>query len=510
LSALRVANALLVLALAASVPAAATISAKAGASATRPAAGFGPRMPRRWKPPTLRSCRGVRVSAAANIQRAIDRHRNGTTFCIGRGVHRLSRPLIAKSGDRFIGVPGAVLNGSRRVIGFRRVGNSWRALLPGRLNPAVVGRCSPQSYHGCQLANDVYYDDRALVRVLDAAALRPGAFFVDPAASQVAIGSPPNGHKVEFGVAARAWEGVGVGSYDVTIRNLTIEKFANEAQVGAVNAGRGWVVTGNEVRLNHGGGIANATITRDNYVHDNGQIGVGGNAPNLRVERNEISFNNYARFCSCWESGGGKWSRATNLRIRANLVHDNVGPGLWTDFGNANVLYDGNVVRNNTGPGIFHEASFAAIIRRNVVERNGFSWGGWLEGAGILVSSSPHVDIYANIVTDNHDGIGITQWDRGSDPAYGPREVRDVTVHGNRITMRHGFTGLLAGTGDPSYYSDRNNRFEGNTYYLGCNQRYFVWRGTGSAVYAALTAAEWRRFQLDTAGRFHSICRRQR
>jgi Right handed beta helix region len=504
-----VATAALVLALAAWGPAASTPDTRASASAKLAPAGFGLRRAQRWKPPRVRSCRGVHVPPGKSIQRAIASHGAGTTFCIGRSVHRLSSPLVAKTGDRFIGARGAILNGSRLVKGFRRVGRSWRAPLPGPLNPAVVGRCSPASYRGCRLANDVYYDDRALVRVLDPAALRPGTFFVDAAEHEVAIGSPPHGHKVEFGVARRAWEGIGVGSYNVTIRNLTIEKFANEAQVGAINAGRGWVVTGNEVRLNHGGGIADATITRDNYVHDNGQIGVGGNAPNLRVERNEISFNNYARFCSCWESGGGKWSRATNLRVRGNLVHDNRGPGLWTDFDNADVLYDRNVVRNNTGPGIFHEASFAAVIRHNLVERNGFSWSGWLEGAGILVSSSPRVDIYTNVVTDNHDGIGITQWDRGSDPANGAREVHDVSVHDNRITMRRGYTGLLAGTGDATYYSSRNNRFDGNTYYLGCNDRYFVWRGTGSAVYAALTAAEWRRFQLDATGQFHSICRRR-
>jgi hypothetical protein len=453
-------------------------------------------------------CHGLQVSVGASIQRTIGSHPPGTTFCIGPGVHRITKPLIAKSFDRFVGRPGAVINGSKRLVHFERAGRYWSIGDQTEENPALVGRCVPAPYRGCRFANDVYYDDVALRRVLARSRLKPDTFYFDYAHDRIFIGNPPAGHKVEVGVATRAWEGVGVGAYNVTVRNLIVEKFATEAQVAAIHAGRGWDVEDNEVRLNHAGGIDNATVTRHNYVHDNGEIGIGGSAQNLIAAGNEISFNNYARFCDCWEAGGGKWVKARHLTITGNFVHDNRGPGLWTDTNNIDVLYKGNVVERNTGAGIFHEASYQAVIRDNVVKGNGFAWDGWLEGAGILVNSSSNVEIFQNIVANNADGIGITQWDRGSDERYGPHQDHDISVHDNAVTMRKGFTGLLQGVGDESYYSSRNNRFEHNTYRLGCKSRYFVWRGVSqpAAGYGSLTADEWRASGLDITGRFSSIC----
>jgi hypothetical protein len=470
--------------------------------------GYGLRPASHWKMERPGPCRGLHLAVGTSIRRAIASNPPGTTFCVGRGVHRIAKPLIAKSFDRFVGNPGAVISGSRRLVHFERTGRYWSVGDQTEENPAHFGRCQPVSYRGCRLANDVYYDDVALRRVLVLSRLRRGTFYFDHARDRIFIGNPPVGHKVEVGVATRAWEGVGVGAYNVTVRNLIIEKFATEAQVAAVHAGRGWEVEDNEVRLNHAGGIDGASVIRHNYVHDNGEIGIGGNASNLIADANEISYNNYARFCDCWEAGGGKWSKARHLTVSGNFVHDNRGPGLWTDTDNIDVLYRGNVVERNSGAGIFHEASYDAVIRDNVLRGNGFGWSGWLEGAGILVNSSPNVEIYHNVVANNADGIGITQWHRRSDPRHAPHEDHDIWVHDNTVTMRRGFTGLLQGVGDVTYYSSRNNRFEHNTYRLGCNARYFVWRGINRPAvgYGSLTTQEWRAFGLDTGGRFSSIC----
>src|SRR4029453_16554825 len=103
------------------------------------------------------------------------------------------------------------------------------------------------------------------------------------------------------------------------------------------------------------------------------QMGIGGSAPNLVVTANEIAFNNYAGYCTCWEAGGGKWTESRHLTITGNQVHDNRGPGLWTDSNNVDVLYAHNLVERNSGAGIFHETSFNAVIRDNIVRRNGFA-----------------------------------------------------------------------------------------------------------------------------------------
>jgi Right handed beta helix region len=452
-------------------------------------------------------CHGVEVRPRSPIQRLIAANPPRTTFCIRRGIHRIRQPLIPKSSDRLVGEPGAVLDGSVRLVGFERTGSYWSVKAPAAQSPARMGQCEADQ-PACTFPNDVFRDDVVLRRALSLSELRPGSFYFDDADNRIFIAGSPAGHKLELAVATRAVEGVGVGAYNVVVRNLVVQKFATEAQLGAIRAGRGWLVENNEVRLNHSGGIDNSSVTRHNYVHDNGQMGIGGSAPNLVVTGNEIAFNNYAGYCTCWEAGGGKWTESRHLTITGNQVHDNRGPGLWTDSNNVDILYAHNLVERNSGAGIFHETSFNAVIRDNIVRRNGFAWTDWLEGAGILVNSSPNVRIVQNVVTNNSDGVGITQWNRGADKRYGPHQVHDIAVLDNRITMRRGFTGLLQGVRDPSYYSSRNIRFDRNVYRLGCNARYFIWRGGGdhAADYDSATPADWRRFGLDQRGRFSSVC----
>ena len=189
------------------------------------------------------------------------------------------------------------------------------------------GTCTPSTYTGCRDANDVYYDDRVLRRVTSREQLGPGTFYFDHAARRIYVGSNPRRHKVEVAVTKLAWQGIGVGAYDVVIRGVTVEKFATSLQSAAVQGGRGWLVEGVEARLNHGAGMDGATRMRNNYVHDNGQAGLGGSGPTI-VERNEIAWNNYARVCPCWEAGGAKWANGSNLSVTGNYVHDNRGPGL--------------------------------------------------------------------------------------------------------------------------------------------------------------------------------------
>ena len=103
-----------------------------------------------------------------------------------------------------------------------------------------------------------------------------------------------------------------------------------------------------------------------------------------------------------------------NLIVRGNFVHDNNGPGLWTDIDNINTLYENNIVEGNSGAGIFHEISYSATIRNNQVRGNGFRNRGWLWEGGIMVAGSQGVEIYGNILEDNYNGITLIQQDRGS------------------------------------------------------------------------------------------------
>jgi parallel beta-helix repeat protein len=160
--------------------------------------------------------------------------------------------------------------------------------------------------------------------------------------------------------------------------------------------------------------------------------------------------------------------------LRGNYVHDNKGPGLWLDGNNIYALYEGNRVVDNYGPGIDHEISYDAVIRNNVVEGNGFGWTGWVDGAGILVNTSPNVEVYGNTVRNNNDGIAGIHASRGSGN-YGPYQLKNLWVHDNVIVMQVGETGVVTNTSDPVFSTAWNNRFDYNTYTLGSADKYYAW-----------------------------------
>ncbi|NIA25561.1 MAG: hypothetical protein GWP04_08310 [Gammaproteobacteria bacterium] len=296
------------------------------------------------------------------------------------------------------------------------------------------------------------------------------------------------------GVAEFAFGAGGVG---VTVTGLVIEKYATPTQEGVIRAGGGaadWVVSDNEIRYNGGTGIRAGSGWRvsGNYVHHNGQLGVFGAGGGIVIEGNEIAFNNTENVDSHWEAGGSKFVHTVNLVVRGNYVHDNKGPGLWTDGNNIYTLYENNRVVDNYGPGIDHEISHDAVIRNNVVEGNGFGWTGWVDGAGILVNTSLNVEVYGNTVRYNNDGIAAIHTDRSaSTTTYGPYALKNLWVHDNVIVMNAGQTGVVTTTSDPVFGAEWNNRFDRNTYTLGSGDSYYRWGG------ATITVSQWRAYGQD-------------
>jgi parallel beta-helix repeat protein len=364
------------------------------------------------------------------------------------------------------------------------------------------GECS-DDYSGCAYSEDLFLDGTMLWHVTSRSEVGLGTWYIDYDDGLVYIADNPEGREVELSVLDSAFSG---DARDVTIRGLTVEKYANAAQTGAIHAkddeslGEGWLLEGNEIRLNHGGGIrlGPGMQVLNNFVHHNGQIGIsGGEGDGIVIEGNEISFNNTAGFSWGWEAGGTKFVRTQNLVVRANHVHHNKGPGLWTDISNIHTLYEDNLVEANENMGIFHEISYDAVIRNNTVRDNGLVDHEWLLGAGILVAASRNVEVYGNTVTGNGDGIAAIQQDRG-DGDYGPLQVINLYVHDNTISMTIGETGLAQDIDDDSYFRDRGNRFERNTYRLGQEENYYSW-ADGSR-----SKDEWQAFGNDTDGQWLS------
>ena len=260
------------------------------------------------------------------------------------------------------------------------------------------------------------------------------------------------------------------GADGVIIEGLLIRNYNPPLQTGVIRTLGGafnWTVQNNEFTGNNGAPVYLNTGWRviGNNIHHNRYAGLFCGGADMLVEGNTIANNNTDRHNPNFEAAGMKCFRTTNLTVRNNTVTDNYGPGLWTDWDNINTLFEGNTVRDNCGPGIFHEASFDAVIRNNLVERNGFCNTAWLDGAGILVNTSKNVTITGNTLRDNNDGIGITYTDRGTSEVYGIREARNILVENNTVVLSTGQTGLVTNLASNDVFSAAwGNRFVGNTY----------------------------------------------
>ncbi len=410
----------------------------------------------------------------------------GTRFVLLPGVHRTDQSE-PKDGMEFVGSEGTILNGSVLLEGFTAVDDGWELRGP-QLNMRGHGECVGE-YEGCRLRNDLYMDDVMLWRVVDRQDLEPGTWWSD--GSLIVAADDPTGRKVEVSLTEHAFRS---DADDVTVRNLVVEKYASLAQSGAIQAqlpgegsrGDNWLIEDVEARLNHAAGIrtGDGTVVRRVHAHHNGQHGItGGEGTDVLIEDSELNHNNLRGFTPGWECGGVKFTRTDGLILRNLVVHHNLGPGLWVDIDASNTLYEDNVVYSNNGPGIFHEISYEAVIRNNEVYDNGFSKSEWLWGAGILVAASTDVEVYDNIVTNNADGITGIQQDRSGD--NGPSLLENVNIYNNTITMWFGQTGVVEDVDDPSVFTDRNIRFDDNTY-IGLPHEAFAWNGQD------LTWEEWQ------------------
>jgi hypothetical protein len=421
------------------------------------------------------------IEPGASIQARVDSAGEGAAFCLKNGVHR-AQAVRPRARQLFYGEGSTVLNGSRLLDGFRREERYWVTDSQLQRVPRH-GECL-SSAPACDQPEAVFIDDKPLTKVLSKDALASNEVYIDYERSRVYLADNPTNHKVEATVASFAFESA---ASDVSIRNLTIEKYGSSAQKGAVHAREGtrWTIENCVVRLNSGTGISVGTGTRVHNcnVHHNGQLGIGGNGNNIRIEGNRIWSNNMYGFDPVWEAGGAKIAESEGVTFRGNHVHDNNGPGLWCDIECRNVVYEDNLVENNQDIGIFHEISFNAVMRRNVVRHNGSANRGWFWGADIVVAASQDVEVTGNMVTVAPGACGIMLIDQGRrNDAGGQYKTRNNTVRANEMTFEGaicagGVSDTKPGNENFGIITDGNNRFDGNTYRVrgGSEPPRFVW-----------------------------------
>ena len=213
----------------------------------------------------------------------------------------------------------------------------------------------------------------------------------------------------------------------VTIEYLTIEKFQPQANGAAINqnSNTGWTLRYDTLTLNAPGAgmMAGAGNTLEhNCMTLNGQYGFQSSDVNswgrdaltdgpydVTIKNNEISFNDTCDFegrlsnpAIGWsnsnpvparyrnphcgtvtpdgDEGGFKLWETDGVTIKDNYIHNNWGPGIWSDTDNANTTYVGNTITGNDDAAIIEEISYNFSITGNYLADNG--WAGGLGNPG--------------------------------------------------------------------------------------------------------------------------------
>jgi hypothetical protein len=414
------------------------------------------------------------LHAGDDLQAAVQAGGENAVFWLESGVYR-TQTIEPLNGQSFYGASDAILNGSKLLTDFTEVDNHW--VVDGQTQQGER-RETEEPAAGSQRAgypDAVYINDHPLTPVDSIDQVKAGTFFFDYDQDRIYLGDDPTGKTVEAAVSVQA---IASDAHDVTVTGLTVEKYATPTQVSAISGdGENWVVSGNEVRLNYGVGInvGNGGQILDNFVHDNGQMGLDGGGKNILVQGNEIASNGaWSGIDVLWEGGGAKFTETDGLVVRDNYSHDNTGYGLWTDIDNINTTYEGNRIEYNSMGGINHEISYAASIHDNSFVGNGGNGLTWLWGSAIQVQNSQDVEIFNNTIdaSSGGNGIGLIQQDRG-EGAYGDYVTVNNNVHDNTLILSsNSGVGAVADYNEEAMLSG-GNTFSNNDYHVGANEDQF-------------------------------------
>jgi parallel beta-helix repeat protein len=474
--------------------------------------------------PALAEAASIDVLPGMDIPSIVDAHPKGTTFIIHPGLYRLTKSIRAKNGDSFVGQMAcappatpcpAILNGARLLTSFRQSGSYHYVTGQTQRGRVTVPstRCEPDmgyptAYPGCIYPEDLFVDGQPLVHVIALADLAPGAWFFDYPNDTIYMYDNPAGHTVETSVTASAF--VWSSGNNVTIENLTIEEFAVPLQFGAIGIsapsqflGIDWVIKNNEIRYNHGAGVSVnfGWQVLNNYIHQNGQLGITGGlgsntvASGILIQGNELAHNNYAHVSPSFGAGGIKISHIASAVFRDNYAHDNEGSGFHGDVASRNIVYDNNTSADNTEQGIFFEISYGAVVRNNKLLRNGYihpNNSAWLYGADLLSSSSQDVIAYCNIAEvspQGGNGTNIITQPRG-EISQGNHFHHNTVIFGGNSGVSGG-----ASTATRQRQFFLLNQFDNNTYHLpSLTQVAFPWDNKLSDF------SKFQEFGQDTQG----------
>lgn len=453
----------------------------------------------------------VTLHPSDNVPKIVSSKPAGTTFIFTPGTYRLSQPIIPKDNDRFVGETAcappqsacpAVISGGIEIGSLAKPeGGNYAVARQGQRNPRAVPRNCDDNWTGCMYPEDVFFDG-VPYRHLDSPTMPnigPHEWWFDYDSHVIYFHDDPSGHKVETSVVNN---GFGGPANNVTIQYLTVEEFADMYPVGAIGITQGknvltqetnWTIKNCEVTLNHGFGVRVNYRMRilNNYIHDNGQVGIGGGIgvpaepitestdSGILIQGNTINHNDYAHFNPGFGAGGVKVGATSGVMVRDNVIQNNEGSGIHFDIDSNSGFVDNNLIANNSdGDGMGQEIGAGrSIFRNNKVLRNGLQINdnNWAYQIGVHASSG--VEAYCNVMEvpaarGGVGGWGVGSSNRGSSgfPPFNYRVTTDNYFHHNVVIWDVGANGEVGfRNNDPANQPDffsKNRPPDYNDYHL--------------------------------------------
>lgn len=452
----------------------------------------------------------VNIYPGHDIPEIVRNSPSGTTFVIYPGIYRLTRPIIPKNGDSFIGQTPcappttecpAIISGSI-VIGHLAVfdGRHYKVTDQTQRGARGANTICDKGWAGCIYPEDLFFDGVPYRHLKSSTlpAIGPREWWFDYATHTIYFHDNPSGHRVETSVINNGFSGP---ANAVRIRYLTVEGFADMYPTGAIGDCQRahpltqeahWVVENSEIRLNHGFGVrvGYGSQILNNYIHDNGELGIGGGIgttsnpitesidSGILIEGNIVKHNDYAHFDPGFGAGGFKVGSTSGITLRNNVFKDNEGSGIHFDEYSQNELVDGNIIADNSdGDGLGQEIGYGtSTFRNNLVLRNGVHVTQNYYAYQIGVHASTGVHAYCNVI-EIPAGKGINGWgvdasDRGRSryPGYQYLVTTGNLFRQNTVIWDLGADGVVGFTQNdpahqPHFFAD-NATPDSNHYHL--------------------------------------------
>jgi hypothetical protein len=494
----------------------------------------------------------VDIHPGQNITTIVAENPAGTTFVIYPGTYRLTKPIVPKQGDVFTGQTAcappktacpAILSGSI-AIGSKAKFNGTNYEVSGMTQqnkPAVPiekEHLCDTVWQGCIYPEDLFFDGVPL-KHLNSATLPPiatGQWWFDYPNNTIYFHDNPSGHTVETSVVPNAFGG---SANDVTIQYLTVKEFASLYPVGAIGESQGanpqtkganWIVQHNEMLLNHGWGVRVAYNIHilNNYIHNNGQAGIGGGLGTIQnpttqsmmsgivIQGNLITYNDFAHFNPDFGAGGIKTGATAGIVIRGNTIQHNEGSAVHFDDDSMDELLDGNIITDNTdSDGVNQEMGVGGttIYRNNILARNGTQVNDNYFTGQLTAHASPNVDAYCNVL-EVPAGPGVNGWvlaasNRGDSPypPFGYLATTGGQFHHNTLIWDAKATGATGywqvdAANQPNFW-EKNAKPDYNEYHVPAGAKpMLVFDDNNSQKNARKTFAEYQSTGADTHGSF--------